>query len=316
MGRRSEQRIAISFPVIVRGIDSRGAPFVVTTETADISCTGALLKGLEGVAEPGGKVEIESQNQRAWYRIQWAHIDKRTKEWRVGVRCLEPGKYIWGIPPLSWKPDTYDPAAPEPAEPAPSALKHATTVAPQQERRKFARYPCRLETHVTAQGAYSRVTLNGKITDISLGGCYVEMLAPLPEGTLIDISFSAEGRTMQLSGRVCCPQDGFGMGVAFTGMTPEDYERLRKFAPPMVPLPKRLAAPQPHSPLPARMPAAVPPLLPPASRPSPQTFHLDLDELPATPQTLSALLRVLLRKGVLTRTELLEELEKHKATRT
>src|SRR5580704_7894912 len=44
MGRRSEQRIAISFPVIVTGFDSQGSPFTITAETQDISCTGACLR--------------------------------------------------------------------------------------------------------------------------------------------------------------------------------------------------------------------------------------------------------------------------------
>ncbi len=105
MGRRSEQRIVISFPVVVRGTDSRGSPFVLTSQTHDVSCTGASLKGLQGLVEPGAKIEIESQNQKAWYRVQWASAENRTREWRIGVRCLEPGKYIWGVPPKEWEPD-------------------------------------------------------------------------------------------------------------------------------------------------------------------------------------------------------------------
>jgi hypothetical protein len=37
MGRRNEQRIAISFPVVVHGFDLRGNPFTVNAETFDIS---------------------------------------------------------------------------------------------------------------------------------------------------------------------------------------------------------------------------------------------------------------------------------------
>lgn len=95
MGHRSEQRIVISFPVIVTGFDSRGSPFNVTAETLDISCTGACLKGLDHVAEAGKKIEIECQDQRAWFRVQWVAHNGSAKTGKVGVRCLEPGKYIW-----------------------------------------------------------------------------------------------------------------------------------------------------------------------------------------------------------------------------
>ena len=53
MGRRGEPRIAVTFPVIVRGADSRGTPFVLTAETRDISCSGACLKGLSGIVVSG-----------------------------------------------------------------------------------------------------------------------------------------------------------------------------------------------------------------------------------------------------------------------
>lgn len=44
MGRPSEQRIAIAFPVIVRGTDERGSPFTVTTKIRKpgIACNGPM----------------------------------------------------------------------------------------------------------------------------------------------------------------------------------------------------------------------------------------------------------------------------------
>jgi hypothetical protein len=70
MGRRSEQRIAISSPAIVHGSDSRGNEFTVVTETFDISLFGACVKGLNTITEPGGKIDIEFGDQNAWYGVQ------------------------------------------------------------------------------------------------------------------------------------------------------------------------------------------------------------------------------------------------------
>ncbi|MGA9885258.1 MAG: PilZ domain-containing protein [Candidatus Acidiferrales bacterium] len=338
MGRRSEQRIVIAFPVVVRGSDSRGSPFVVTSETHDVSCTGASLRGLQGVAEPGAKVEIESQNQKAWYRVQWASAANRRKEWRIGVRCLEPGKYIWGVPPKEWEPDSFDLQAAD-SRPSPAASTNTPAVqGPPRERRRFARHACRLETQVIAEGAYGKVEVKGKITDISLGGCYVEMLAPLPEETPLELAFSTGQAPLHLAAKVCTAQDGFGMGLLFTGMSPEEFEILRQFAPPTKDARKNAApggyaAPHagtpPQSPTPSAMQAAgsgaprsPEPVLSVNSGArfelyqTPSAFEIAPLDLPDPAIALEALVRLLMRKNAFSLSELLEELDKLKATHT
>lgn len=339
MGRRSEQRIVIAFPVVVRGMDSRGSPFVVTTDTHDVSCTGASLRGLQGVAEPGAKLEIESQNQKAWYRVQWASAANRRKEWRIGVRCLEPGKYIWGVPPKEWQPDTFDQQAANPqASPSAGGLGAAVREQP-RERRRFDRHPCRLEAQVVTEGAYGKVEVKGKITDISLGGCYVEMLAPLPEDTSLELAFTTGEAPLHLAAKVCTAQDGFGMGLVFTGMSPEEFEILRQFAPPNK-NPRKKAAPAnaaPHAGMQLQDPGASVPQ-PSNSRMSPARDSISAApanggtrfELYQTPSAvevgpfdlpdpsiaLEALVRLLIRKKMFALSELLEELDKLKATHT
>ncbi|MGH9738116.1 MAG: PilZ domain-containing protein [Candidatus Acidiferrales bacterium] len=340
MGRRSEQRIVIAFPVVVRGTDARGSPFVVTTETHDVSCTGASLRGLQGVADAGAKVEIESQNQKAWYRVQWASAANRRKEWRIGVRCLEPGKYIWGVPPKEWEPDSFDHHATNSQTPPMAGTFSPAAQEPPRERRRFARHACRLEAQVIAEGAYGKVEVKGKITDISLGGCYVEMLAPLPEETALELAFTTGNAPLHLAAKVCTAQDGFGMGLVFTGMNPEEFEILRQFAPPaknhskngtpakyaaphagIQPQDQRASIPQASN---SRAPSArisVPAALGNGETrfelyqtpPAPEISPLDVPD-PAT--ALEGLVRLLIRKNVFSLSELLEELEKLKATHT
>lgn len=335
MGRRSEQRIVIAFPVVVRGTDARGSPFVVTTETHDVSCTGASLRGLQGVVAPGAKVEIECQTQKAWYRVQWASAGNRIKEWRTGVRCLEPGKYIWGVAPKEWAPDTFEAAG---ANPQPLSMSGTAAPAaveePPRERRRFARHACRLEAQVTTEGAYGPVVVNGKITDISLGGCYVEMLAPLPEETPVEVTFSTGQAPLRLSAKVCTAQHGFGMGLAFTGMSPEDFEALRQFAPPANDPRKRADAAKYAAPRAGAEPQSAPAFRAPSSQtpgarqpaPGPATnldiYHaasgaeLGPIDLPEPAIAIEALARLLIRKKVISLAELLEELDRLKATQT
>lgn len=312
MGRRNEQRIAISFPVIVRGVDVRGARFTVTTKTRDISFSGATLTGLNDIVAPGAKIEIECHGERAQYRVVWVGQRGQSNAERIGVRCLELGKYVWGVPPKEWEPDTYDPANPTHPAPIPDAPVSSYD-GPRKwagkERRQFARHHCRIEALVTVES--DSVEMPGKITDISLGGCYVEMLSPLPDGTPIRITLSPREGTLKLSGKVCSSQTGFGMGIAFTGMGPEDFEKLRKLAPPA-------AEEKPVAKTPQSQPAPQPQI----TAASESASHVrarsyasagdDALDLTPTADALEALVRLLIRKEVFTLGELAEELEKFK----
>ena len=68
------------------------------------------------------------------------------------------------------------------------------------ERRRFARHQCSLpvQLHVAGQ-AYPT---SSEITDISLGGCYVKMLLPLPVGTAVEIRIGTDGAEIQAKGTV------------------------------------------------------------------------------------------------------------------
>ncbi len=304
MGRRGEQRIAISFPVVVRGFDSRGVPFVVTTETTEISATGACIKDLGALTEPAKKIEVECGDQKAWYRVQWVGQAGTARAGCVGIRCLEPRKYIWGVPAKEWEPDTFDLSPPGAGAPSPAAstqAKDAASTGTPPERRRFSRQACRIEARVTAQAADGTIALDGKITDISLGGCYVEMLSPLPVDTSLVLSFEAGGATLQLSGNVRSSQAGFGMGVAFTGMSPKDFEELCCLAAP---------AAQPANQVPAAAPKQPGPQASSAKPVSAAVPGADLVQLPATAEAFRAVVRLLLRKGLISRAELTEAIEK------
>ena len=305
MGQRTEQRVAITLRVTVRGSDSRGVPFEKNAETHDISCSGACLSGLSNFVNVGSRIEIQYKDQLAWYRVQWADTSL-TGNGRVGVRCLEPGKYIWGVPPKEWAADTYDPASPEP--PAPETVETAAPSPSEPtwyggERRQFPRRACRIEAKVSMADGAGR--LAGTATDISLGGCYVEMLAPLPVDTDVEIVLEPDGTTLEMSGKVRSSQTGMGMGIAFTGMRPVDFEKLQRLAP----APGKAGAGQGSLDKKAarRLPAA--PTADPALRMSVS------GDLPATPEAFQAIVRLLIRKGLLSRAELTEELEKLKPTR-
>ncbi len=322
MGRRTEPRIAISFPVTVRGFDSQGSPFSVTAETHDISSSGASLRGIEGLVQPGKKIEIEFRDQSAWFRVQWVG-GIASRAGRVGVRCLER-KYIWNVPAKPWEADTFNHA--------PASTDWGRPAIPWEggERRGFPRRPCRIETQVSTADASFR--LPGTVTDLSLSGCYVEMLSPLPVDTNVELVLAADNINLHLSGKVRTSQNGLGMGVAFTSMTPVEFEQLRRLAPPAEDPPSRANIPAPphvqsQSPPQPQSPYSLSP--PPAFSSSPPASYSRVASSaaaasvasietsgPTASDAIETLVRILLRKGIVTRQELSAEFEKLKAAKT
>ncbi|HTP44205.1 MAG TPA: PilZ domain-containing protein [Candidatus Acidoferrum sp.] len=298
MGRRSEQRIAFRVPILVRGKDSRGSPFVITAQVMDITATGASLNGLKGIADVGSKIEIEYQGRKAMYRIQWLGRVGTPRSGQAGVKCLEPGNYIWGVPLAEWAPDTFDPYLAEPPASAPVGTIDAL-VAPHAsglERRRFPRVSCRIEANVTEES--SGMNLPVKVTDISLGGCYVEMLAPLPLNSSVELTMDTAHGAIQARGKVITAQTGMGMGIAFAAVSPEDFERLRAIAPPAPrPAERESAKPRPAAASAASSNGGV------VSRRASQIG-------PSTQEVLESIVRILLRKGILTEEEMAEEFEK------
>jgi hypothetical protein len=298
VGRRSEQRIALRVPILVRGKDIRGSPFTVTAQTHDITATGASLNGLKGIAYVGSKIEIEYQNRKAMYRVQWIGQVGTPRSGHAGVKCLEPGNYIWGVPLAEWTPDMYDPDSAE-------AQKHAVVppieclIAPPPtiERRRFPRVACRIEATVVDE--LSAMNLPVKVTDISFGGCYVEMLAPLPVNSSVELALDTSHGAIHARGKVVAAQTGMGMGIAFTAISPEDFEKLRE----IVPSGESRREREHSSPRPASAVATVPCNGAGKSKRA-------LQVAPSTQEVLESILRILLRKGIVSEEEMAEEFEK------
>src|SRR5262249_34567212 len=65
-----------------------------------------------------------------------------------------------------------------------------------------------------------------KLSDLSLGGCYVETDAPFPELALIDLCLKTEDLEVHTEGMVRVTHPGHGMGVEFPSRTPEQRDTV------------------------------------------------------------------------------------------
>jgi hypothetical protein len=80
---------------------------------------------------------------------------------------------------------------------------------------------------------HDEMTFNGRIEDLSEGGCYVDTINPLPEGAVIGFSFilpgSDPGRAIVGEGQVVWQKPFQGMGVRFIRMSDRDRDLLKGF---------------------------------------------------------------------------------------
>jgi CheY-like chemotaxis protein len=68
-----------------------------------------------------------------------------------------------------------------------------------------------------------------KLTDLSLGGCYVETESPFPERSGIVLRLQAEDIEVQAEGLVRVMHPGHGMGIEFASRTAEQREQVGEF---------------------------------------------------------------------------------------
>ena len=68
-----------------------------------------------------------------------------------------------------------------------------------------------------------------QLTDLSLGGCYLEISSPFPVSSRVTLSMRAAGVEVRAHGLVRVMHPDKGMGVEFTQATPEHRAAVEKF---------------------------------------------------------------------------------------
>ena len=68
-----------------------------------------------------------------------------------------------------------------------------------------------------------------KLTDLSLGGCYVETESPFPQSSAVDLCLKAEGLEIHTEGLVRVMHPTHGMGIEFPARTEEQRKSVGDF---------------------------------------------------------------------------------------
>ncbi len=86
-----------------------------------------------------------------------------------------------------------------------------------QDRRRTPRVPFVAYSEIVADDSGTRIST--RVSELSLSGCYVDMLNPLPVGTAVGIKIVTMIRSFEAEAIVVYSHPNLGMGIAFSNLT-------------------------------------------------------------------------------------------------
>jgi PilZ domain len=100
-------------------------------------------------------------------------------------------------------------------------------VAIEHDRRRYPRCCVQVQIELHLEG--SDIPLRLETTDLSRGGCYIQLMMTLPVGALVKIKLWLDGLPIVLHGRIvtCHPQ--FGNGIMFVDFEGQAQELLSRY---------------------------------------------------------------------------------------
>lgn len=93
-------------------------------------------------------------------------------------------------------------------------------------RRAQARYACRLGAEVYREG--SAVPHRCCLTDLSSGGCYLEVHSPFPLGSVVEITVRTYDLKLRVRGVVQASHPCYGMGISFKLTTKDERHGVQQ----------------------------------------------------------------------------------------
>jgi len=94
-----------------------------------------------------------------------------------------------------------------------------------QDRRKHERFKVRVPIEFHPEGSRR---LRSATADLSLGGCYLEMMFTFPVGTILEVSLQI-GYTVFAKAVVVTRELQVGNGIQFIDMAPTDRDAIRNY---------------------------------------------------------------------------------------
>jgi PilZ domain len=222
MGRRSQPRKQIEVPVRIFGTDSHGQVFSEKVKTVTVSRCGAELAGVKAELSLDEIVGVTYGSNKVHFRVKWAGPAGSAKAGHVGLLNITPEKPLWDFPLPPDMMDNFQPGS--------------------VEQRQTTRFRCQnsIEIHVDGGASFW-----GTVSDLSLGGCYVEMPLPLQAGTRLKVGIWFGQNKVSADAVVAHRTPGLGVGLKFAKISEQDLGVIRKFLEGLAPFARKpLRVPQ------------------------------------------------------------------------
>lgn len=207
MGKRREPRKAMQVPVRIFGTDVDGKIFSEKVTTASVSNSGVRLDGVRARLTVDEIVGLTYGKNKVHFRVKWVGIPGTPTEGAVGLVNLTPERPLWDFP-------------------LPHPVLDNFREDSRGDRRTSPRVKCAVSVELKVEGEAS---MWGKASDLSIGGCFVEMPIPLKQGTKFEIVLWISGTKLKVQAAVASSAPGYGIGIRFIDVSSQDKELLRGF---------------------------------------------------------------------------------------
>lgn len=214
MAARRELRKDVKLTVRIYGTDSNGNVFSESVSTVNVSLEGAMIEGVNRTIKPGEVIGLTYGTKKARFQVRWVGQGGTGQARRIGLQNVVPSNSLWDIPLPQRGLDDQGRVYASP--------------------RQSPRLKCSSSVELKPTG---QPPMWSKIGDLSQGGCFVEMMIPLHQGTRLKISLWLKENKVLAEGVVVHSRPGFGVGIRFTEMSRSDAERLQEFLKSMVRIP-------------------------------------------------------------------------------
>jgi PilZ domain len=75
----------------------------------------------------------------------------------------------------------------------------------------------------------SDTRLSARISELGIGGCYVDAMNPFPEGTVVTVRILRDSGAFETKGKVVYCHPGCGMGLSFAEIEPSQRSILEEW---------------------------------------------------------------------------------------
>jgi PilZ domain len=96
-----------------------------------------------------------------------------------------------------------------------------------EDRRVHPRYDFFAQCELTDKT--SGTHYDGRVTQIAIGCCFVDLPVVLPQGTDVNVRIIKEGLTFEAEGRATYSYPSMGNGIAFVSITLENQKTLERW---------------------------------------------------------------------------------------